>query len=544
MQRPGPIWLIIIALALVAVYIAGLQVDIMDVDASQYASISQEMLQNGQYLQVQHQGQDYLDKPPLLFWTTTLAYQLFGVHNWSYKLFSLLFSLLGVYSTFRFAKLYYSHTVAFGAALMLATCQALFLINNDVRTDTMLIGAVMLAIWQLAQYLQSERWLYLFGASAGIALAMLAKGPIGLMVPVLAFGSDWFFKRQWSNFVRWQWLVVVALVGLALSPMLYGLYKQHGSFGPYFYFWAQSFGRLTGDNPFINSGMGKQPFSPLFFTHTFLWSFLPWSLLAVAGLSQQLKSFAKNTFQIPTNQEAITLWGFVLPFIALSFSDYKLPHYIYVLFPFAAIQAARYAVQGAKKTAYWQIAISTLFLLLSGVLGLWAFPVQQGWVWAVFVFLFVAAAYYCFAPKQWFLACLLAALASNWIINASTYPKLLQYQSTSVAGKDIANLQPESTIALHTRGHALDYYAGHVITYFEAIPGTVTQGGTTITNVIARGTYIFTNQQGLDELYRAGYQIEIVKAYPHYKVTAITWAFINPKSRNQTLQERYLVKVL
>jgi len=33
-------------------------IDIMEVDAAQYASISQEMLQTGDYLQVHHRGAD------------------------------------------------------------------------------------------------------------------------------------------------------------------------------------------------------------------------------------------------------------------------------------------------------------------------------------------------------------------------------------------------------------------------------------------------------------------------------------------------------
>ena len=36
----------------------------------------------------------------------------------------------------------------------------------------------------------------------------------------------------------------------------------------------------------------------------------------------------------------LTLAGIVIPFIALSFSKYKLPHYIYVLFPLFAILTA------------------------------------------------------------------------------------------------------------------------------------------------------------------------------------------------------------
>ncbi|CAN5390194.1 hypothetical protein BH09BAC1_BH09BAC1_06790 [soil metagenome] len=535
MPLPRPLPFILMLLALAAVYIAGLQVDVMDVDAAQYASISLEMAQNGEYLQVQHYAQDYLDKPPLLFWTSALAFKVFGAHNWSYKLFSLLFSILAAYSTYRFARLYYPKSIALWSALMLASCQALFLINNDVRTDTMLVGAVMFAVWQIADFLQTSRWVNVLGISVGLALAMLAKGPIGLMVPVLAFGSDWLFKRQWHNFIRWQWLVVVILVGLMLSPMLYGLYRQHGSFGPYFYFWAQSFGRLTGDNPFINSGAGKQPWSPLFFVHTFLWSFLPWSLLAIGGLWMGLKTFITKAFRVPENEEVITLWGFILPFIALSFSDYKLPHYIYVLFPFAAILAARFA--NAKLAtnlllwAHWLLAV--LLLLLAVALGLWAFPVQHFWVWLVFGVVGGAAVYFLWDKDHWLTACLFAILAANWMLNASTYPQLMQYQSTSVAGREIAALNPPQTLSIYARGHALNFYANRTIPYYEGIPAN-----------IPSGTYIYTNQQGLDELYFAGVQYDVLRAYQHYKVTALTWAFINPTTRAQKVQERYLVRAI
>ncbi len=534
MQIPRPISFIVALLALIAIYVAGLQIDVMDVDAAQYASISLEMLQNGEYLQVQHLGHDYLDKPPLLFWTSTLAFKLFGVYNWSYKLFSLLFSLLSVYSTYRFAKLYYNHHTALWGALMLASCQALFLINNDVRTDTMLIGAAMFAIWQIADFLQTGRWINFLGISVGIALAMLAKGPIGLMVPVLAFGSDWVFKRQWRNFFRWQWLVVVVLVGVLLSPMLYGLYLQHGSFGPYFYFWAQSFGRLTGDNPFVNSGMSKQPPSPFFFVHTFLWSFLPWSLLAIGGLWQGISRFFKNGLHVPATQEVITLWGFILPFIALSFSAYKLPHYIYVLLPFATIMAARYAVGLTSRVNLWRgihSLLAVLLLVAAIALGAWAFPVTHVLLWVGFGLMAAITVYHIAVSKQWLTACLMAILAANLILSAGVYPQLMQYQTTSIAGRDIAQLTPTNTLAIYARGHALDFYAQHRVPYYESIPP------------IAPNSIIYTNARGLQELKEAGHKLEVLQTYQHYKVTALTLPFINPTTRASKLQERYLVEV-
>ncbi|NJO02493.1 MAG: hypothetical protein HC880_13100 [Bacteroidia bacterium] len=50
--------------AIWVVYCLGAQLDVMDIDAAQYASISRDMSQSGEIIQVQERGKDYLDKPP------------------------------------------------------------------------------------------------------------------------------------------------------------------------------------------------------------------------------------------------------------------------------------------------------------------------------------------------------------------------------------------------------------------------------------------------------------------------------------------------
>ena len=147
-----------LALALVALYVRGLFLDVMDVDASQYASISMEMLQNGQWLQVQHRGADYLDKPPLLFWLSASSFGIFGLSNWAYKLPSLLAACAGVWATYRFALLFYGKKTARHAAFILASCMGLIVICNDVRTDTILLGFGACSVWQLAEYVAFNRW--------------------------------------------------------------------------------------------------------------------------------------------------------------------------------------------------------------------------------------------------------------------------------------------------------------------------------------------------------------------------------------------------
>ena len=63
----------------------------MDVDASQYAEISREMAQSGDYLHIYDRGFDYLDKPPFLFWASALSMKVFGINNLGYKFPSILF---------------------------------------------------------------------------------------------------------------------------------------------------------------------------------------------------------------------------------------------------------------------------------------------------------------------------------------------------------------------------------------------------------------------------------------------------------------------
>ena len=57
----------LLILVILSTYIAGMFVPIMEVDAAQYASISDQILHSNSILQIKHRDFEYLDKPPLLF---------------------------------------------------------------------------------------------------------------------------------------------------------------------------------------------------------------------------------------------------------------------------------------------------------------------------------------------------------------------------------------------------------------------------------------------------------------------------------------------
>ena len=141
-----PFWVFIVVALL---HLSAVRVDIMDIDATQYAEISREMAESGNYLHLYDRGNDYLDKPPFLFWVSAASMSVFGVSNFGYKLPSILFALWAIYATYRLARLLYNEQIARMAALILGTCQGMFLMTKDIRTDTILMSCFITAVWMI-----------------------------------------------------------------------------------------------------------------------------------------------------------------------------------------------------------------------------------------------------------------------------------------------------------------------------------------------------------------------------------------------------------
>ncbi|MCY7292707.1 MAG: glycosyltransferase family 39 protein, partial [Ferruginibacter sp.] len=298
-------------LLLIPVYLIGFGIDIMDIDASQYAEMSREMSNSNSYLQVYEIGKDYLDKPPLLFWVSSISIKIFGVNNFAYRFPSFLFALFALFSTYRFALLYYKKEIAALAALVLASCQAFFLINHDVKTDTILMSCVIFSVWQLAAWFQNKKTVNFVLAFVGIGLGMLAKGPIALIVPILAFGTHFILTRNFAAIFKWQYLLGVIIIAIVLLPMSVGLYTQFdlhpekivnektGVSGLRFFYWTQSFGRITGESVWNNN-------SNIFFLfQNMLWSFLPWIIIFTVAFFTEFKLLIKQKFKISSNAEWI-----------------------------------------------------------------------------------------------------------------------------------------------------------------------------------------------------------------------------------------------
>ncbi len=529
----------IILLIIFSIYINNLFIDVMNVDAAQYASISQEMLRNHSYLQVMDLQYDYLDKPPLLFWISSISLGLFGVSNFAYKLGAFLMLLLSLYSIFRFTSIFYSQQIAKNAVLIFGTCQAFFLMTNDVRTDGILTSSVITGIWLLTEYLIKNKIKYLLFASLFTAFAMMAKGPIGIIAVLMPVGLQLLFKRSWKQIFSFSWFFYLIIVGLLLIPMSYGLYMQfdmhpekitngvpHQS-GLYFYYWLQSFGRITGENVWDNG----LPWH--FFIGTISWDFFPWILILYFGLFFQIKRLFQKS--VP---EISTLSGFVILFALLSMSRYKLPHYIFVTLPFASIICASYIETLNPKQ--WKIWNKVYFVF--GCIIMVLLFIYQSLFFTEINFILIALLLVQFIILLQMKKTSLEGTSKmigyiivlNLFLSFVFYPKLLTYQADSMAGRWFyENKSKETVYLIDEKSHAFNFYSKNP----ENKSIALTEIGT-----LKNSCWLFTKAENLNQI-ESKFEVVEKKKFENYPITRLKLPFLLQQKREQTLEYYYLVKI-
>jgi hypothetical protein len=122
------------------------------------------------------------------------------------------------------------------------------------------------------------------------------------------------------------------------------------------------------------------------------------------------------------------------------------------------------------------------------------------------------------------------------LLNSSIYPQLLQYQSSSVAGKWVAerNISAEQLRAFGDGGHAFDFYSGVIIKW---------EGYSEYDGIRSRDTlYVFTNPAKYDQLKAEYGEADEVIRFEHFKVQLMKLPFLIPERRHEVVTERYIMK--
>jgi len=421
------------------VYVAGLFVPLMDNDSAHHANIALHMYLTGDYVNLVDKGTDYLDKPHLHFWLAAGSFKLFGVTGFAYKLPSFLLTILGVYAVFRLGKTLYNTETGRLAALIMASSVSFILANNDVRMDAILTAMVAFAAWQLTELLLYKRWIHVLGAAAGLALAFSTKGAIGVLIPGLYLLFLAVTRKQVKSLLSPKWFILLLLFVVMISPVLYCYYLQFNLHpekiirgkdhidGVGFILFNQSTERYTG----VMGDTLKQDY--FFFIHTYLWAFAPWSFLSFYVLYKILRDIKKQQTEIATTLVFIFFIGLV------SFSGFKLPHYLNIIFPFAAVFTAGFIAQHAdqpglvKRIFSLQLFLTLMILLAVAILNFWSFQVNSYLILSGVILLLAVYFHFIRSSLMTKLAktislSVAALVLSFFLLNTNFYPKLLSYQ--------------------------------------------------------------------------------------------------------------------
>jgi 4-amino-4-deoxy-L-arabinose transferase-like glycosyltransferase len=187
-------------------------------DEGRYASVALEMLRGSSMVPTLN-GLPFFHKPPLFYWVDMAAMHVFGAVPFAARAGSLVGAWLMGAALFLGLRRWHGQRVAVGALGVLATSPFFFVGAQYANHDMLVAGLITAAILALARAVEhppqvSLRWLVL-GAVA-CALATLAKGLIGFVLPALVIGPWLLMRGHWRQVlgllhpIAWIAFLVVA----------------------------------------------------------------------------------------------------------------------------------------------------------------------------------------------------------------------------------------------------------------------------------------------------------------------------------------------
>ncbi|MDX1411748.1 MAG: glycosyltransferase family 39 protein, partial [Nitrospirales bacterium] len=313
-----------------------------DRDEGSNAEAAREMLETGNWVSPTLNYEPRFAKPAFVYWIISGSYLLFGVNEFAARLPSALFGIGLILLQYRFLTYVVGSTIALLGSLILLLNMEVIAINRMVLTDPALVFFTTLSgycFW-LGIRQEGKNRLYFIGFYFAMAMAMLAKGPVGILIPLLGVIPFLSISRQWRRFGRVGFPVLGPLLVVAISaPWYLAMFAIHGE-----NYLAEAQANTTGRfaNPMEGHGGTLIFYIPILFL-----GFFPWSGFLPASMYQAFKDWKpyRTGERVPTQEKGLALFAalwVISLFLFFTLSATRLPHYIFPLFPPAAILVGLY----------------------------------------------------------------------------------------------------------------------------------------------------------------------------------------------------------
>ena len=330
---------------------------LMDSTESRYAEIARKMLETGDWLVPQFAyGVPFWGKPPLSMWLTAASMGVFGVNEFAARLPALLLMLGCGALVVLLARLRAGRDAALWAVTLFATTLLVLLAAGAVMTDAALALGTTLAMagfWLAVDGPPGLRRAAGFAFFVGLAIGMLAKGPVALVLSFVPLGAWTLWTQSWR--VAWShlpWFAGTALASVLVVPWYWAAERASPGFLDYF---------LIGEHwkRFVEPGWKGDLYGAAHaHPHGMIWLYwiaaaLPWSPMAIGWLVRAAASRrdALRTLVADPWQSYLLLWA-VTPMAFFTVSGNVLATYVLPGLPaFALLLAAQWRPAAADARA-------------------------------------------------------------------------------------------------------------------------------------------------------------------------------------------------
>lgn len=354
-----------------------------DMDEALYTTCSREMFDRGDWVVPWFNGQMFPEKPPLMFWTMMAGFELFGVNEFGARFFSAIIGIGTALAAFHIGRILCSARVGFWTGIVTASTIIFTVSARAATVDAALMLATTLAFlfFVIARRSRST-WLPLALMYACVGMAVLAKGPVGMVLPFGAMGLYMLLADGWRNVLRSVWwlrpFTAIAVVAAVAVPwyVMVGI-RTDGEWLRKFFI---EFNLRPFKQPILGHGDGSSYFLHrttamlislsyyLYHIPAILAGFFPWSILlgpTVVDIVRRVRS--RDAWR---DASVLALCWFGTWFVFWSICKTKLPHYLLPAYPALALLVAcfidRWQTEPASLGRWW-LRNAWISMIIAGV---------------------------------------------------------------------------------------------------------------------------------------------------------------------------------
>jgi 4-amino-4-deoxy-L-arabinose transferase-like glycosyltransferase len=441
--------------------------DIYILDEARNAQCAREMWHGSEWGVPTFNNELRPHKPPLHYFFMKMGYALLGDTAAGARFFSAAMGVLLLVYLYGFVKKHLGNVSAFWTvALLTASAHFIFEFRLAVP-DPYLITFITLGVCLFYDYTQSLRWGPLLLSAVCGGLAVLAKGPVALVLPGAAIAGWLITGRQWRLLLSWKMAVYLLVVAAVAVPWFYLVHRATGGLFTKEFFFTHNISRFQ--SPMEGHG-GLFLLVPLFV----LLGFLPFACF-IAPLVQSARQgqFKKSLL-------SLCVWMAAVFIIFFSISGTKLPNYPMPCYAFIAIPGAagiQHSMQWKKK---WPVYTWVLLLVIYAALAAGAYAglkaeqpaAHLNWL---AIFFAVPLAGIVLAWRQQakeslhkaLLYLLYTALLFNFVFNVFMYPAV--YRQNPVTQTRVLLPRNATVMAYKIYNPAFNFYLDSAVNVYEHI---------------------------------------------------------------------------